>query len=105
MQFDHIQPLLKRVEASLTALDRVFDVGDELPSDKLLSVISLRKTNQEIKKVLPLLLAKFYYGTHKQKVINQSPPEQTFHMIIDEAHNILSTQSNRERVKVGKTID
>lgn len=96
VQFDHIQPLLKRVEASLTALDRVFDVGDELPSDKLLSVISLRKTNQEIKKVLPLLLAKFYYGTHKQKVINQSPPKQTFHMIIDEAHNILSTQSNRE---------
>lgn len=96
VQFEHIQPLLKRVEASLTALNRVFEVSDEHPETKLLSVISLRKTNQEIKKVLPLLLAKFYYGTHKQKVINQSPPEQTFHMIIDEAHNILSTQSNRE---------
>lgn len=96
VQFDHIQPLLKRVEASLTALDRVFEVGEEQPENKLLSVISLRKTNQEIKKVLPLLLAKFYYGAHKQKVMNQSPPELTFHMIIDEAHNILSTQSNRE---------
>lgn len=96
VQFDHIQPLLKRVEASLTALERVFDVGDEEPSNKLLSVISLRRTNQEIKKVLPLLLAKYYYGVHKQKVINQTPPEQTFHMIIDEAHNILSTQSTRE---------
>ncbi|WP_279498429.1 helicase HerA domain-containing protein [Aeromonas veronii] len=50
VQFDHIQPLLKRVEASLASLERVFDVGDELPSNKLLSVISLRKTNQEIKK-------------------------------------------------------
>lgn len=96
VQFDHIQPLLKRVEASLTALDRVFEISNEQPEIKLLSVISLRKTNQEIKKVLPLLLAKFYYGEHKQKVINQSPPEATFHMIIDEAHNILSTQSNRE---------
>ncbi|MEZ9882375.1 ATP-binding protein [Vibrio splendidus] len=96
VQFDHIQPLLKRVEASLTALDRVFEVRDKQPVNKPLSVISLRKTNQEIKKVLPLLLAKFYYSAHKQKVINQNPPEQTFHMIIDEAHNILSTQSNRE---------
>ncbi|WP_024873375.1 ATP-binding protein [Tolumonas lignilytica] len=96
VQFDHIQPLLKRVEASLTALDRVFEVSEKQPERKLLSVVSLRKTNQEIKKVLPLLLAKFYYGAHKQKVINQNPPEQTFHMIIDEAHNILSTQSNRE---------
>ncbi|MFH0226216.1 helicase HerA domain-containing protein [Vibrio furnissii] len=69
VQFDHIQPLLKRVEASLTALERVFSVGDKPPSNKLLSVISLRKTNHEIKKVLPLLLAKYYYGLHKQKVI------------------------------------
>ncbi|MCC8382034.1 ATP-binding protein [Xenorhabdus sp. PB30.3] len=96
VQFDHIQPLLKRVEASLTALDRVFDVGKEKPANMLLSVISLRRTNQEIKKVMPLLLAKFYYSEHKQQVMNQSPPEQTFHMIIDEAHNILSTQSSRE---------
>jgi DNA helicase HerA-like ATPase len=59
-------------------------------------VVSLRKTYQEIKKVIPLLLAKYYYGNHKDKVINDSPPKQTFHMIIDEAHNILSMQSNRE---------
>ncbi|UJQ35455.1 DUF87 domain-containing protein [Aeromonas caviae] len=96
VQFEHIQPLLKRVEASLIALERVFSIGDEPPSNKLLTVISLRKTNQEIKKILPLLLAKYYYGSHKHKVINQSPPKHTFHMIIDEAHNILSTQSNRE---------
>ncbi|MFQ1593083.1 ATP-binding protein [Aeromonas veronii] len=96
VQFEHIQPLLKRVEASLISLERVFSIGDEPPPNKLLTVISLRKTNQEIKKILPLLLAKYYYGSHKYKVINQSPPRHTFHMIIDEAHNILSTQSNRE---------
>ncbi len=96
VQFDHIQPLLKRVEASLTSLDRVFNVVTEQPQPKLLTILSLRKTNQEIKKVLPLLLAKFYYSSHKQQVINQNPTQKTFHMIIDEAHNVLSMQSTRE---------
>ncbi|WP_435235519.1 ATP-binding protein [Psychromonas sp. PT13] len=95
VQFEHIQPLLKRVEASLKSLERVFDIGDN-PEDNLLTVVSLRKANQEIKKVIPLLLAKYYYGMHKEAVINVSPPKKTFHLIIDEAHNILSIQSNRE---------
>jgi hypothetical protein len=95
VQFDHIQPLLKRVEASLKSLERVFEIGEN-PVNKLLTVVSLRKSNQEIKKVIPLLLAKYYYGSHKDKVIDDSPPSHTFHMIIDEAHNILSMQSNRE---------
>lgn len=95
VQFEHIQPLLKRVEASLKYLERVFLIG-ESPEKKLLTVVSLRKANQEVKKVIPLLLAKYYYSSHKEIVINQSPPSNTFHLIIDEAHNILSTQSNRE---------
>ncbi|MFV1873174.1 MAG: ATP-binding protein [Oleiphilus sp.] len=95
VQFEHIQPLLKRVEASLKSLDRVFNVGEK-PADTLLTVVSLRKSNQEIKKVIPLLLAKYYYSAHKETVMDNSPPNKTFHLIVDEAHNILSTQSNRE---------
>lgn len=95
VQFDHIQPLLKRVEASLLSLQRVFSIGEN-PVNKLLTVVSLRKSNQEVKKVIPLLLAKYYYSSHKDNVMNESPPGNTFHMIIDEAHNILSMQSNRE---------
>ncbi|WP_369983875.1 ATP-binding protein [Thalassolituus sp.] len=95
VQFEHIQPLLKRVEASLKSLERVFSIGDN-PVKKLLTVVSLRKSNQEVKKVIPLLLAKYYYSSHKDAVINESPPANTFHLIIDEAHNILSVQSNRE---------
>ncbi len=95
VQFEHIQPLLKRVEASLKSLERVFNVGED-PVDTLLTVVSLRKSNQEIKKVIPLLLAKYYYGAHKETVMNVSPPNKTFHLIVDEAHNILSMQSNRE---------
>lgn len=95
VQFEHIQPLLKRIESSVGSLQRVFEVGDD-PVSNLLSVISLRKSNQEIKKVIPLLLAKYYYGVHKESVLNSSPPDKTFHLIIDEAHNVLSTQSGRE---------
>lgn len=95
VQFEHIQPLLKRIEASLKSLDRVFSVG-ESPEKNLLTVVSLRKSSQEVKKVIPLLLAKYYYSAHKERVINQSPPNMTFHLIVDEAHNILSMQSNRE---------
>ena len=95
VQFEHIQPLLKRMDASLKSLQRVFSVG-EVPVDALLTILSLRKTNQEVKKVIPLLLAKYYYSDHKNAVMNASPPTSTFHLIIDEAHNILSMQSSRE---------
>tara|TARA_B100001063_G_C16762696_1_gene556838 strand:+ start:876 stop:2660 length:1785 start_codon:yes stop_codon:yes gene_type:complete len=95
VQFEHIQPLLKRIESSMGSMKKVFEVGED-PVKKLLSVISLRKTNQEMKKVIPLLLAKYYYGVHKDDVIETSPPNKTFHLIIDEAHNVLSMQSNRE---------
>jgi hypothetical protein len=95
VQFEHIQPLLKRIESSIGSLAKVFEIGS-VPAGNLLSIISLRKSNQEIKKVIPLLLAKYYYGVHKESVLNSSPPDKTFHLIIDEAHNVLSMQSSRE---------
>ncbi len=95
VQFEHIQPLLKRMDASLSSLERVFTVGGTV-GDQLLTVISLRKANQEVKKVMPLLLAKYYYNKHKAEVLDSSPPNRTAHLIIDEAHNILSMQSVRE---------
>jgi uncharacterized protein len=94
VQFEHIQPLLKRVEASLASIRRVLLISDAPPVEKLLTVISMRRCNNEIKKVLPLLFAKHYYNTHK--AIVAAPPDSTVHVIVDEAHNILSDQSTRE---------
>lgn len=94
VQFEHIQPLLKRVEASLTSLRKVLSVSDQPPDERLLTVISMRRCNNEVKKVLPLLFAKHYYNSHKVTVAN--PPDRTIHLIVDEAHNILSDQSARE---------
>lgn len=94
VQFEHIQPLLKRIESSLTTLRKVLTIGDEQPPERLLTVISLRHCNAQAKKVLPLLLAKHYYNEHRQSVGH--PPNKTVHLIIDEAHNILSAQSSQE---------
>lgn len=95
VQYDHIQPLLKRVESALNDLTKIFNItDDQKQSDKLLNVISLRDCNQATKKIVPLLLAKMFYQEHRNSVSN--PVEKTLHFIIDEAHNILSQQSNRE---------
>ncbi|ARK89113.1 ATP-binding protein [Burkholderia pseudomallei] len=94
VQFEHIQPLLKRVESSLASLRKVLVITDAPPVEKLLTVISLRRSNNEVKKILPLLFAKHYYNSHKATVA--TPPDRTVHVIIDEVHNILSDQSTRE---------
>jgi hypothetical protein len=93
VQFDFIQPLLKRIESSLSSLKKVIEVRAPDEDAKFLTIISLRKCNQEIKKVLPLLIAKHYYYQHKDTV--GTPPDKTMHLIIDEAHNILSQQSSK----------
>jgi uncharacterized protein len=94
VQFEHIQPLLKRVESSLTSLRKVLDVGAVQSEGKLLMVVSMKRCNSEAKKVLPLLIAKHFYNEHKNSV--EHPPNKTLHLIVDEAHNILSQQSARE---------
>lgn len=95
VQFEHIQPLLKRVEAAVGDLQKILILNDDAENEfKLLNVISLRNCNQSIKKILPLMLAKMFYQNHRDTV--GSPPDKTLHFIIDEAHNILSQQSSRE---------
>lgn len=94
VQFEHIQPLLKRVESSLKSMRRVLSIANAAEEEKVLTVLSLRRCSNEVKKVLPLLFAKHYYNAHKATVA--TPPDRTVHLIVDEAHNILSEQSTRE---------
>jgi DNA helicase HerA-like ATPase len=95
-QYEHIQPVLSRAKSSITALRNVLEIVDEPPPTPLLQVISLKKCKNEIKKILPLLIAKNFYTSHKDNENLKSPPTRTLHLIIDEAHNILSEQSTRE---------
>lgn len=95
-QYEHIQPVLARAKSSIAALRNVLEVVDVPPPPQLLHVISLKKCKNEIKKILPLLIAKNFYTNHKESEGLRSPPNRTLHIIIDEAHNILSEQSTRE---------
>ena len=94
VQFEHIQPLLKRIDSHIPNLKKVISVEKSGSEEKILTVISLKNCNSEIKKIVPLLIVKQYYEQHKKSV--KSPPDKTLHLIIDEAHNILSEQSKRE---------
>ena len=94
VQFDYIQPLIKRIEVSISSLRKVMRVEPTRNAIKPLTVISLRKCNQDIKNVLPLLIAKHFYYLHKIGV--ESPPNKTLHLIIDEAHNVLSVEPTGE---------
>ena len=94
-QYDHIHPLLRRIDALRRDLAKVIRVGGEVPAEQApITVISLREAKQEIKKIIPILIAKHYYEEHKEDAT--SPPTSTLHLVIDEAHNILSLQSSRE---------
>lgn len=96
VQFEHISPLLNRMNALKHNLRNVISISNEDESNgSILKVISFRNCNQDIKKILPLIIAKSYYEHHKN-ALSESDIDRTLHLIIDEAHNILSSQSSRE---------
>ena len=98
IQYEYVHPLLSRIESVSISLKKIINIVEEDASNKnnssSLEVISLKNCNQEIKKMFPILLAKEYFREHKIKT--EKEVKNTFHLIIDEAHNILSQQSNRE---------
>lgn len=94
-QFDHISPLIERIESRSNIIDSLIEINNEKIEEEVI-VISLGDCNQEAKKVIPLLITKQFYREHKTKILNESGLNKTVHLIIDEAHNILSESSNRE---------
>ena len=102
VQFEHISPLINRMNALKQNIKNVINVSNEEAAlatqysyPIVLEVISFRNCNQEIKKIIPLIIAKSYYDAHKD-FVSESKIDKTLHFIIDEAHNILSAQSSRE---------
>ncbi|WP_369177917.1 ATP-binding protein [Candidatus Thiodubiliella endoseptemdiera] len=91
---EHLSPLIKRLEKRILDLEKVLTIKDDESNEneKNLTVVSLRNVNMDIRKMLPMLLVKELYDK-KKKDNNKS---HSLHIIIDEAHNILSSNSNRE---------
>ncbi len=99
-QFEHINPLINRGKSRIKDLEKVIELVSsdqivDLNDDVILQIISLRSCNLEIKKVIPLLIGKMFFDEHKKNT-SQIDISKTVHLIIDEAHNILSSQSTRE---------
>ncbi|EKN6166023.1 ATP-binding protein, partial [Yersinia enterocolitica] len=91
--YEHISPLINKVMASAKTLEKVIEVVEGVNSkQKPLTFISLRNCNQDTKKMIPMMIAKCSFSEHKKNNNGNS----SFHLIIDEAHNILSDTSNRE---------
>ena len=100
IQYDHLAPLLHRIEARSKDLNKVIFVESSDNSDfsinRNIQVISLKNVNKDIKMLLPLLIAKVTYSEQKTSNGNHS---KIFNLIIDEAHNILSDRSSIESEK------
>lgn len=98
VQYEHINPLINKIETSFKSLKKIIQIIDNTDDKaQFLTVISLRNCNTEMKKTVSMLLAKIHFQEHKNKLTgDDAQPSQTFHFVIDEAHNILSDTSFRE---------
>ncbi len=93
VQADHILPVINRFKAKQRSIEHTFKIEQNasLWGEKNIVVLNLRDVNLDMRKTIPLLLAKHIYNEHKQENNKKS-----LSIIIDEAHNILSKTSFRE---------
>ena len=96
VNFEHINPLIQRIESRSEFIEKTIDFSSSENDWDLVNVISFRRCNSEAKKMIPLLVTKQLYDEHKKKAADETEITKTVHLIIDEAHNILSSQSIRE---------
>lgn len=87
---EHISPLIARFNSRLKKIKNLLNITSE-HNDPNVVIYSLLDVNIDFKKLMPLIICKYQYDSHKQQQNVKS-----LHIIIDEAHNILSTSSERE---------
>jgi DNA helicase HerA-like ATPase len=92
---EHLAPLIKRLDKRIDHLKKVILVQEPEAKTTNIIIISLRDVNLEMRKVLPLLFCKKLYNDKKE----EKDDTKYLNIIIDEAHNILSEQSERESVQ------
>ncbi len=90
-QNEHIAPVIHRLERKKDEIAKIFSLSSESVWKSNFVVINLVDVSLEMRKTIPLLLAKRVYAEQKTAPVNS-----TLTLVIDEAHNILSTESFRE---------
>lgn len=91
-QREHIGHIIGRLDNRLKDLDKLITVKNSEFLNNTLTVISLKNVNVLMRKLMPLIICHQVYKEKKED--NNSTTFLNF--IIDEAHNILSTNSLRE---------
>lgn len=92
VQIEHIYGVINRFTAKQASIERTFQVQENTFWEyHNCVVVNLRDVNLDMRKTIPLLLAKKIYNAHKKHNNKKS-----LNIIIDEAHNILSKSSFRE---------
>mgnify|MGYP003361618010 CR=1 FL=1 len=92
----YLGPMFSRIKTRLESLNKVVDIvptaqtGNAYRDGKPLTVYSFVHANQEIKRILPMLIANMIYAEQKREQSDTDSITRTSHLIIDEAHNILS---------------
>ncbi|WP_416777228.1 ATP-binding protein [Xenorhabdus budapestensis] len=90
---EHVLPVINRMKANRKDIAKIFDTTGQRDfwNGGNFTVINLNMVNITMKKTLPLLIAKWAYNMKKLSTL-----PSTLHIVIDEAHNILSNTSFRE---------
>jgi uncharacterized protein len=95
VQNDHVYPAITKLEHIKDSIHKVFDTSTtdrNIFHNSNAIVVDLKFVRGEIKKTLPLIVLKKLYDDQKSSYNDNS----SLHIIIDEAHNILSDNSVRE---------
>ena len=93
---EHIAPAINKLKSVEADIEKLFDFSgqaNDFWEENNIVVVNLNNVNLDSKKMLPMLLAHKLYSEHKAKRENEL---SYLNIIVDEAHNILSYQSNRE---------
>lgn len=94
---DHISPAIHKLKSKINGLKKVINTKVNSPSlfsENSRVIVNLNDVNLDIKKTIPLLLAKKVYEDNKVEYRKES--KKYLNIVIDEAHNILSHVSQRE---------
>jgi DNA helicase HerA-like ATPase len=96
VQLDHILPVVNRFKSKQRSVEQIFEIKDDADiwCKKNIIILNLHDVNIDMKKTIPLLMAKHIYSSYKNKDGERN--KSSLSIIIDEAHNILSKDSFRE---------
>lgn len=92
-QNEHIAPAINKLKSKIGDIEKTLDTTSKsnVFDESNIVIVSLGNVNLEMRKTIPLLIAKKIYEDQKQNKSGTS-----LNIVIDEAHNILSYESPRE---------